>query len=122
MPIKKEIQTAIAMHSMWKARLDKCIETGEFDTPLHIVEQDDQCHLGKWLYGENIPSAARTSEAYQKVRDSHAKFHQVAAKVVELALAGNKQEAYRLMSSNGEYTKATTDLVSKMMDWANSIE
>lgn len=122
MSLKKEIQSAIAMHSMWKARLDNCIETGEFDTPVHVVEMDNQCYLGKWLYGESIPSAIRQSEAYQTVKESHARFHQVAAKVVELALEGNKEEAYRLMSGNGEYTKATTDLVNKMMVWASNLE
>jgi hypothetical protein len=107
---------------MWKARLERCIETGVFDTPVNIVEMDNECYFGKWLYGEDITPTIRNSEEYKRVKDCHARFHRVAAKVVELSLSGKKTEAANLMSSSGEYTKITTELVKEMMSWADNIE
>lgn len=122
MSIKKEIQYAIAMHSVWKSRLDKCIETGIFDTPADVVEMDNKCYFGKWLYGKTIRPAIRDSEEYKKVKECHARFHHAAAKVIKLSLSGNKKEAADLMSSSGEYTIISTELIREMISWANNVE
>jgi len=122
MSLKKEIRSAIAMHSMWKGRLEKCIKTGVFDTPVNVVEMENECYFGKWLYGENITPAVRSSEQYQKVKDWHAQFHRVAAQVVKLSLAGEKAQAANLMQLNGEYTRVTTELIGEMTAWANSVD
>ena len=122
MSIKKEIQSAIAMHSMWKAKLDKCIQTGIFDTPADIVKLDNECYFGKWLYEGNILSAVRNSEEYKRVVDCHARFHRVAAKIVELSLSGNKTKAAELMLSDGEYSKISSELVRELTSWAKTVE
>ena len=122
MALKKEITSAIALHSMWKSRLERCIDTGVFDTSIDIIAADDECYFGKWLYGESITPDVRDSEEYQRVKEYHAQFHQVAARVVGLALLGNKMEAAKLMSSSGEYTKITTKLVGEMISWADNME
>ena len=122
MSLKKEINSAIVMHSVWKTRLDKCIDTGVFDTPVNIVGMDNECYFGTWLYGESITPAIRNSEVYKQVKECHAEFHRVAAKVVELSLSGNKTEATKLMAWNGEYSKITTELIKELTSWANSVD
>lgn len=121
MLLKDEIRSAIASHSMWKARLDKCIDTGVFDTPVDVIVMDGECYFGKWLYGETMTPTIRDSEEYKRVKECHAKFHHVAAKVVILSLAGKKREAANLMSSNGEYTIVTAELVKELSSWANTM-
>ena len=120
MSLKNEIHSAIASHSMWKARLEKCIDAGVFDIPVDIITMDNECYFGKWLYGEAMTPIIRSSEEYKRVKECHAKFHQVAAKIVALSLSGNKTEAANLMSSNGEYTRITTELVRELSSWANN--
>lgn len=118
MALKDEINSAIAMHSIWKARLDRCVETGSFDTPVDVVARDNECYFGKWLYGVTLTPAIRASENYQRVQACHARFHQVAAKVVELSLAGKKRDAANLMALNGEYTQVTSELIRELKAWA----
>ncbi len=121
MSLKNEINSAIAAHSLWKAKLQKALDTGVFDTPPDIIALDNQCDFGKWLHGEALPPTVRNSEEYKRVKDYHAKFHSVAAKVVELSLAGNKIEAAKLMALNGEYTTITTKLVMELQSWADKV-
>jgi hypothetical protein len=119
--LKKEISSAIASHSMWKAHFDACINTGVFDASLETIEMDNECYFGKWLYGDTITAGIRGSEEYKRVKDHHEKFHHIAAKVVKLAMSGNKAEASKLMASNGEYTKVTTQLVMELKNWADKM-
>ena len=122
MSLKKEINSAIAMHSMWKSRLERCVDTGTFDTPVDIVELDSECYFGKWLYSDDLAPAVRVSAEFKRVKEYHAKFHRVAARVVQLSLAGKKQEAANLMLWDGEYTRATTELIGELTSWAEHVD
>jgi hypothetical protein len=110
------------MHSMWKSRIEKCIDTGTFDVPVDVIEMDDECYFGKWLYGDDLEPAVRVSAEFKRVKECHAKFHRVAAKVVALSLAGKKQEASDLMAWEGEYTKVTTELIKELTSWAEHVD
>jgi hypothetical protein len=99
---KEEIKKAIGAHGMWKTRLTHAIETGKMDATVDTVRMDNQCAFGKWLYGASLDTKDKTSPHYEEVRSQHAKFHQVASQVVELALAGKKQQALQLISLEGE--------------------
>lgn len=118
---KEEITKAIAAHGMWKARLNQAIATGTIDVPVGTIEMDNQCAFGKWLYGPTLDANDRTSTHYKNVRALHAEFHRTAAKVVELALAGKKQEATNLMSLDGPYTKVSSQLTAAMTAWLKSL-
>jgi hypothetical protein len=121
MSLKSEINAAIASHSMWKSRLERAIEAGVFDVPADMVAKDTECYFGKWLYGESITAAIRATEEYQRIKEDHAKFHRIAARVVELAISGDKAEAVKLMGPRGEYTTTTTQLVKELEDWASKV-
>ena len=115
MSLKQEINSAIATHSMWKSRLHAAINTGVLDVSAETITKDDQCPFGRWL--QTVEPSVRDSEEYKRVKELHAKFHVAAAKVVELALAGKKNEAEQLMGVNGEYAVITTKLVMELMAW-----
>ena len=121
MSLKDEINVAIASHSIWKSRLIKAIETGTLDVPQHTIAMDDHCAFGKWLLGNDIPAEIRNSTEYKNVKDLHARFHKVAAKVAELALSGHKVEADKFMAINGEYTTITTQLISDLAAWQKKL-
>lgn len=119
--MKDEINAAIAAHSQWKVRLKGAIDTGKLDVPIGTIRVDDQCAFGKWLHGDTLPAEVKASPHYAKVRELHARFHQVAAAVAEAALAGRKAEAEASMGITGEYGRASADLTRAMMDWLASV-
>lgn len=118
---KEEILKAIGAHGQWKTRLTQAIETGKMDVSVETVRLDNQCAFGKWLYGPTLDAKDKLSPQYKEVRSLHAKFHEVASQVLELALAGKKHEAQQLMSLNGEYAKVSSQLTAAMMAWAKGL-
>lgn len=121
MRLLEEIDAAIAAHGMWKARLKKAIDTGTIDVHPDTIRVDDQCAFGKWLHGPTITAADKASRHYQVCHDLHAAFHEAAARVAELALAGRKQEAERSLGLGGEYAVASATLTKAMIEWKESV-
>jgi hypothetical protein len=44
------LDTAIMAHNQWKSRLHSAIDGGEIPD-VQKVDADNQCDLGKWIYG-----------------------------------------------------------------------
>jgi len=120
MSLKDEITKAVGAHGMWKKRLDSAIDTGSSEFTPERVCADNQCDFGKWLYGGTITAADKTNPHYEAVRKRHAEFHKSAADVLKLALAGKKNEAHRLIGTEGRFTAASADLTKAMMTWVGS--
>ncbi|MFN3361990.1 MAG: CZB domain-containing protein [Pseudanabaenaceae cyanobacterium] len=53
--MKEQIFTALIAHTAWKERLHKAIDSGIVDLPPSVIELDNVCVFGKWLYGDDIP-------------------------------------------------------------------
>ncbi len=96
-------------HSDWKARLIQIIDGTSDETPdIAVVSQDNQCHLGKWLYSEGKTKYGHLPE-YESARKVHAEFHLCAGAVLEQHNLGNDLEAdlllktkFRSASSNNQ--------------------
>src|SRR5262249_37042727 len=115
------LDKAITAHASWKNRLRTAVSSGEFDTPVATVKADNQSEFGKWMCGASLTAADKQSETYRTVRDLHAKFHQDAAKVVELATSGQKQEADKAIGLGGFYAKSSSTLTEAMIRWRNNL-
>ena len=115
MSIQDEIKSAVTAHAAWKAGLHDAIESGNSGLSVNTIGLDDQCDFGKWLHGTSITQAIRDTQEYLAAKEAHAAFHCMAAKVAELALAGNKAEANKLMGMGGEFSKASIKLTQAMM-------
>src|SRR5512140_1919573 len=113
----EELNKAIGAHGMWKTRLKMAIETGQSDAPVETIRQDNQCAFGKWLYGSTLPPTDKASGHFKTVKELHAEFHRTAARVAELAMAGRKPEAEKMMSLGGEYSTISGKLTEAMMEW-----
>lgn len=109
------INTAIGAHSEWKLRLRQAIETGKSEWTIDRVAPDNLCAFGKWLY--SLPDNDRQLENWRVVRVLHADFHREAARVLELALRGSKEEARTLMAFGSPYAKVSSRLIWEMMEW-----
>lgn len=112
---------AIAAHSSWKARLRSAIHTGKSDIPATQVRTDNQCEFGKWLYGSTLSSGEKQSEHYKTVRHLHAQFHVEAAKVLEWAIAGNKNAAEQALGLGGSCGKIASELTQATAKWRDSL-
>ena len=117
----KEIDQAIAAHGYWKNYLRNAIKTGQIDTTVEAIRSDNQCVFGKWLEDSMLTPMEEASHHYKTVKERHAEFHKTAARVVELALAGKKSDAERMISLGGEYTKISAELHLAMMEWKKSL-
>ncbi|MCL4470649.1 MAG: CZB domain-containing protein [Sulfuricella sp.] len=111
----QEIDKAIGAHSLWKARLKSAISTGKSEVPVATIKVDNQCAFGQWLYGQTLSASDKTTPDYKTVKDLHAEFHKVAARVAELATSGKQAEADQVLSH--EFAAASLKLTTAMMEW-----
>ena len=110
-----EINKAIGAHGMWKQRLRTAIDTSSSDITVAVARTDNTCAFGTWLYG--LPAAERTAGSAAEVRKLHAEFHTEAARVLQLALSGQKPEAERALGANSAFAAKSGELTAAMMRW-----
>jgi chemoreceptor zinc-binding protein len=108
-------ERAIAAHAKWKFELREAIDTGKSPWAARDVRTDNACEFGKWL--ATLPQSQRLSEHYTKVRDLHAEFHTAAADVLELALAGRKDEAAAAIGFNSRFAVVSSNLTMAVLAW-----
>jgi hypothetical protein len=96
-----EIETAIAAHQMWSKRLRHIVDgiSPSRVTPA-FVGSYTTCLLGEWLYGEGEKYGSTLE--YTELIKIHQRFHEVAAEIVTLHLAGNNTAARQLLEGNFE--------------------
>ena len=110
------INSAIAAHTLWKSRLHHSIDTGKSDVASHDARRDDACAFGKWLR-----TVSPTEGHHKNVTDLHRRFHHVVGSVLDLATAGKKAEAQKLMGADSEFSKASSQLVRELMAWKQEV-
>ncbi len=82
---------------------------------VETVEADNLCEFGNWLFG--LPASEQSSPHWQKVQQLHAEFHREAARVLRLAVEGQKTEAYQAMDLESRFMKTSAKLTEAMREW-----
>lgn len=108
-----QIDAAITAHGQWITRLRKAIEDRASEVTPQTARVDDQCAFGKWLYG-SFPASLRETPAFEEIRRAHAEFHLRAAAILELAVAGKRPDAEKLMAPGGEFMMLSGGLALKL--------
>lgn len=94
-----DFQAAVSAHQKWKTRLQACVEgTSEEQLDPNVVGRDDQCVLGKWIYGEGT-AAFGGRPVFADLKSAHAEFHRVAGMVLNAVYDGRQEEAGQLLAS-----------------------
>ncbi len=108
------IKTALEAHIKWKLRLMDGVEgsSNEMFDP-RVVAQDNQCALGKWLYGQGGKDYGNSAE-FKELVAAHANFHQCAGHVLDLTLAGKSNEA-KTDIEGGAFAKAAHETSRHLM-------
>jgi len=92
------------------------IETGNSKFTVASVAQDSECAFGKFLYSNTDP-AIKSSAHWRTCLDLHSRFHQSAARVLQLAVSGNKEAAKKEMDPQSEFFKLSRTLTAAMLKW-----
>lgn len=109
------LDAALEAHGKWKARLRDAIATGHSEFTVDVVKRDNACEFGRWL--EMLSPQDKKSDDYLKVKNLHATFHQTAAEILALALAGKKEQAIKLLEFGGKYGNDSGGLVLALNQW-----
>ena len=86
------------------------------NSPLPPSHRIVECAFGKFLYSNTDP-AVRNSAHWRTCLDLHSRFHQSAARVLQLAVNGNKEAAKKEMDPQSEFIKLSRTLTAEMLKW-----
>ncbi len=100
---------AIAAHSAWKSKLANYLKKPDRSLRAADIAAENACELGKWIAGEG-KQFARLPE-YSTVKSEHARFHKVAANVVERAKAGQHVEEEVALGAKSEFGTVSNAVV-----------
>jgi len=117
MPDAELIRKAIMAHAEWKTRLQKAIETGKVDVSVAKARSATDCQLGAWLTGTDLTAVEKRTDHYQTIKRLHAKFHEEAARIVQLIMVGQKEAATKSLGLLGEYSVASAALTNALAKW-----
>ncbi len=59
----------------------------------------------------------RASPRRDRVAELHRRFHVAAARLLDVALAGKKREALKMLDGSGEYAGVSSALMREMTEW-----
>jgi len=107
----------ISAHVRWKQRLRDYIQHKAEPLDPAFIGRDDQCTLGKWIYGAGQTYAQ--TQNFENVRTEHAAFHKHAAAVVTFVNRGDCDLATQVL--NGEYARVSNHLKRDIIALAQEV-
>ena len=114
-----KLESAIAAHAKWKFRLREAMQTGKSGWTVESVRPENDCDFGRWL--NSLPLADRMSREWKEAKALHARFHQVAADVLQCALEGKGGAAAAAMAPGGSFSEVSTKLVRLLTEWKQRV-
>lgn len=112
-----DLNEAIRKHARWKTWFQQAVSAGE-PLDVAILAKDNQCDLGKWLYGEaQSLYGMRPSHALCLTR--HAAIHVEAAKVAAVLNAQCRDEAQRMLADGRSFSLASSAFILALIELEN---
>jgi len=105
---------AAEAHILWKTRLGHHVQ-GSIREPLESapVGQDGICQLGNWING-SVFEPLHGSDVYRQLSDSHRKFHELGALIIEKLRAGDCIGADSLFRN--EYSVSLRHIIQSLVE------
>lgn len=119
---KFDFSAAIRAHQDWKMKLLNYMNKPDGSLDSQKVCQDNQCALGKWIYGDGQIHKQQHHHEYESLRDSHANFHVIAGKVIDHIHAHELKDVEKMMSPEGEFTVQSNKTVGLIEDMKSKVE
>lgn len=111
-----DIREAIRIHLQWKVELEWML-CGKQPLEPQRLAQVDACEFGRWLHGE-ARSLYGEAPALQQAVQEHARFHAVCSEVADCIQDGRREQAARLLSPGGDFSRASHAIVEALDDLA----
>lgn len=110
--VASEIDTGAEHHKAWMERLLNYLARPDGSLSVSIVRSDSNCELGKWLLGEGSRFAG--TREFEGLRLEHARFHRLAARVVELAEQGKSADDARVVEALESLNAASGSIIKAL--------
>jgi methyl-accepting chemotaxis protein len=104
-----DFDAAVRSHSEWKLKLSTYITKPDGSLTAAVIRVDNRCALGQWIYGE--AAAHSDLPEFADLKTKHARFHLVAAKIVERADRG-EPNLRRDLEWGSEYAQCSAACVN----------
>jgi hypothetical protein len=106
---------AIRTHANWRLRLSTyCQGSLKEAIDIRTPAKDNDCELGKWLYGEGQKYAS--DSMFRELISAHSAFHRSAAAIATMAQSGRQKDAEALLNSNeSQYANLSIRVVGILM-------
>jgi hypothetical protein len=108
------IERVLGAHGKWKCEFAQAIRDASGELTVEEVSADDQCELGMWLQGADVPGKP---VPYERVMKLHRDFHVEAGRVFALARAGQPYEAMQAMEPNTPFARLSGSLCYALDQW-----
>jgi len=104
---------AIAAHVEWKTKIRAYLMKRDGSFNASLVSQDNQCALGKWIYGEGAKYSSIPEFALLKME--HARFHECTGRIIAFIDAGKLKDAETMLLAGSEFMKLSGKCVSLIL-------
>lgn len=119
---KFDFDSAKKAHIDWKMKLTKYLENPDKTLDHNKVCLDDQCVLGKWIYGEGAGYRAVNPSLFDSLKISHAEFHKCAGAIIHQINTSNITAAEKMLSANGKYINISDRTVLLIEQLRNEVD
>ncbi|MFZ1107952.1 MAG: CZB domain-containing protein [Rhodomicrobium sp.] len=108
------LEEAIQAHTIWTHKLSSYLCQCDGHLTPDEVRAHSRCTIGQWLYREGLRYYALPE--YEVAMAEHARFHRIAAKIVERANEGEDVNADHILGSESEYGLAMKSVIKRAID------
>jgi hypothetical protein len=102
-------EEAIATHSEWKKEFRQYLAKRDGSLQPAEVALDHTCALGQWIYSEATMHSSLPE--YTKLKFDHARFHVVAAELIQRANSGESIDGEIAPCSSSEFSTSSSAVV-----------
>jgi len=108
---------AIQVHAAWKVKLLVYVRKPDGALRSADVRPSNRCALGKWL--EDAGAKYGSMPEFKRLVAEHARFHAVAADVIDKADTGARMDPDQALGPESEFGIASRSVVKAIMDVKN---
>jgi Chemoreceptor zinc-binding domain len=111
----ERIDAALSSHELQKGWLSSVIESGSSEWGPQRVKADNQCDLGRWLYA--CSPEEKAMPRYDVIKHLHAQFHIEAGHILDIALRGDRDNAFAETAKGKRYAEISASLIDELLKW-----
>lgn len=115
-----DIEEGIEHHQTWRARLLHYIANPDGSLSAEFARNETNCELGKWLRNDGMRFS--TLHSYEGLQLEHARFHRIAAQLVELAERGESASAAPVVEALARLNSASDSIIKALASLKGSYE